>query len=318
MGSNYYQHRNKYPDEFLIEVYRRYGTLKAAEQHVDVSSETIRRVLKRHGIKPDGRKNNGKHNNHKNGTPRKITDEQLVECCKTMTRKEIASKFNMHVSRVDARMYKLGIHAVKEALNEKSAEWHWTQGCADMVERCQNGRFDLVEFKRNRIRIRCRECGDVIERSRCVVRRNNVQCAYCNQTREARAALIKMLSSIKKCPVCGSMFIANSSCQKYCSRKCRNKEKSKARGYRSRARKYGVKYEIGITLKKVCERDNGICQICGEPVDWNDHSWNGSFGPDYPTIDHVLALANGGGHTWDNVQLAHAMCNSCKRDLITA
>lgn len=35
----------------------------------------------------------------------------------------------------------------------------------------------------------------------------------------------------------------------------------------------------------------------------------------YPTIDHIVAMANGGGHTWDNVQLAHAICNSYKRDL---
>jgi hypothetical protein len=26
-------------------------------------------------------------------------------------------------------------------------------------------------------------------------------------------------------------------------------------------------------------------------------------------------LANGGTHTWDNVQCAHAICNSYKRDL---
>lgn len=52
--------------------------------------------------------------------------------------------------------------------------------------------------------------------------------------------------------------------------------------------------------------------------DWNDRSWNGVFGALYPTVDHITALANGGGHTWDNVQLAHAICNSYKRDLITA
>lgn len=77
-----------------------------------------------------------------------------------------------------------------------------------------------------------------------------------------------------------------------------------------------MKYERGITLIKVYERDHGICQICGKPTDWNDNSW-GYGGPNHPTIDHIVALANGGLHSWDNVQLAHGMCNSIKRDLIT-
>ena len=49
----------------------------------------------------------------------------------------------------------------------------------------------------------------------------------------------------------------------------------------------------------------------------DDNSWNGYFGAYSPTVDHIIALKNGGTHTWDNVQCAHAICNSNKRDLIT-
>jgi 5-methylcytosine-specific restriction endonuclease McrA len=46
--------------------------------------------------------------------------------------------------------------------------------------------------------------------------------------------------------------------------------------------------------------------------DPNDHEWTKHFGPTSPTIDHIIPMAKGGGHIWDNVQVAHAICNSTK------
>ena len=83
----------------------------------------------------------------------------------------------------------------------------------------------------------------------------------------------------------------------------------------ARAKVRGVKYEKGITLDKVIKRDKGICQICGKPVDYDSRSENGKgMGKLYPTIDHIIPLSKGGAHTWENVQLAHLMCNSLKGD----
>lgn len=42
--------------------------------------------------------------------------------------------------------------------------------------------------------------------------------------------------------------------------------------------------------------------------------YNIIFGPLTPSIDHVIALKNGGNHVWSNVQLAHAICNIIKND----
>ena len=83
-----------------------------------------------------------------------------------------------------------------------------------------------------------------------------------------------------------------------------------------RAKRLGLPTEQGITLKKLYARDKGVCQICGliciYPGD--------SSGPLYPSIDHIIPLANDpqkrGGHTWKNVQLAHRLCNIRKSDLI--
>lgn len=87
--------------------------------------------------------------------------------------------------------------------------------------------------------------------------------------------------------------------------------------YRQRTFASGADYDRTITLKIVYDRFEGVCQICGKQTDWNDHSW-GKFGATYPTIDHKMPLSKGGSHTWDNVQLVCALCNSYKRDLITA
>lgn len=61
-----------------------------------------------------------------------------------------------------------------------------------------------------------------------------------------------------------------------------------------------------IDLDEVYARDrmNGCC-ICKLPVPREQAS-----------LDHVVALANGGSHTLANVKLAHKRCNSKKGDRV--
>jgi 5-methylcytosine-specific restriction endonuclease McrA len=56
-----------------------------------------------------------------------------------------------------------------------------------------------------------------------------------------------------------------------------------------------------VVLWEVYKRDNGVCGICSRAVKWED-----------TTIDHVKALSQGGTHTYDNVQIAHLVCNTTK------
>ena len=51
----------------------------------------------------------------------------------------------------------------------------------------------------------------------------------------------------------------------------------------------------------VIRRADGICQICGEP-----------FGVEKIEVDHIVPLAKGGAHTYENVQAAHRACNKRK------
>lgn len=60
---------------------------------------------------------------------------------------------------------------------------------------------------------------------------------------------------------------------------------------------------------KVFDRDGWVCQMCGVPT---PKSLRGSYEPNAPELDHVVSLANGGHHTWDNVQCACRSCNGSK------
>lgn len=67
-----------------------------------------------------------------------------------------------------------------------------------------------------------------------------------------------------------------------------------------------------ITLAKLYERDNGICYLCGGLCEYsNDYNSD-----NYPTIDHVIPIARGGKDEWNNIRLAHRVCNMAKGVMI--
>lgn len=72
----------------------------------------------------------------------------------------------------------------------------------------------------------------------------------------------------------------------------------------------------GIRWGDIARRDHMRCQICGRMVDasdkWKSAGGRWCFGRAYPTVDHIIALYNGGTDTYDNVQLACKHCNSKK------
>lgn len=51
----------------------------------------------------------------------------------------------------------------------------------------------------------------------------------------------------------------------------------------------------------VYERDNWTCRLCGLPVE-----------PSTASVDHIIPLARGGKHAYENVQTAHRRCNFSK------
>jgi 5-methylcytosine-specific restriction endonuclease McrA len=146
---------------------------------------------------------------------------------------------------------------------------------------------------------------------------------YCSKTcSDAMQELRKTLKRqearpVLECAYCGNTFKAICVRSKYCSPKCERKQHDTVHKLRKRG---CARIEQGITLKKLRTRDKDICHICGGKTNINDNSRNESgffvAGNTYPTIDHVMPLAKGGNHTWDNVKLAHLKCNGAKSDHI--
>lgn len=70
----------------------------------------------------------------------------------------------------------------------------------------------------------------------------------------------------------------------------------------------GAEYDSGLTLDSLLKRNGYTCNACGKQTTKDDLRW-GSFGPDYPTLDHIVRLSEGGSHTFDNAQVLCGYCN---------
>lgn len=164
---------------------------------------------------------------------------------------------------------------------------------------------------------KCLECGNEFIP-------NSSSQKYCSRECAQNAQKDK---TVYTCMECGKSFTRRKRGEDqclFCSRECASEYKHK-----ELIQKYGEKiytmspdrrriYRImtngerdyGITLQKVYERDNGICKICGNPVNMNVDPLDNEYG----SIDHIIPLSKGGTHQWKNVQLAHRICNSIKKD----
>lgn len=118
----------------------------------------------------------------------------------------------------------------------------------------------------------------------------------------------------RTCPVCGAK-VTN---KVYCGPTCRNRAKNSRKEIARRSRLKDACVDRDITLEALFKRDAGVCHICGERCNFEDYTvLDDTFiaGNFYPSIDHVVPLAKGGHHSWDNVKLAHRVCNSRKGTL---
>ena len=83
-----------------------------------------------------------------------------------------------------------------------------------------------------------------------------------------------------------------------------NPEKIRAQGQKRRAQIASVFLET-VREDRVYQRDNWLCQICGEPVDPELKHPN----PKSVSLDHIIPLSRGGEHSYANTQCSHLVCN---------
>lgn len=94
-----------------------------------------------------------------------------------------------------------------------------------------------------------------------------------------------------------------------------NPEKGAERQARRRARKKNAPVCERVDRLVVAERDGWICHLCHGPIDptltYRDPE-TGKCNPWYLNMDHVIPLAKGGAHSYDNCRASHSICNKKK------
>lgn len=191
------------------------------------------------------------------------------------------------------------------------------------------------------VTLRCKDCGRAFELSCITLRHKNTQsvnCPLCAEDRrlevekqkldEAEANRIERMfeSYIKRvkaesdresqrmrnvhvCPACGKPTDSRSIC---CSADCTRRMGNHRKDHRISKDK---RIDKGITAKALYRRDNGICWICGGQCDLNEyeeHDGKIICGGNYPSVDHIIPVCEGGEDSWENVKLAHRSCNTAR------
>ncbi|MGL5190846.1 MAG: HNH endonuclease [Cetobacterium sp.] len=161
---------------------------------------------------------------------------------------------------------------------------------------------------------------------------NNSKSDLCKECRHEYAKVLKkekckenFKSENKICKFCGKQFNTEYKkskiyCSDECIRKNKNLQSKKYEGKRGNRIRINGEVDNDISLHILFKKHKGICSICNNKCNYKDciTDENGNFiaGDMYPSIDHTIPISKGGTHTWDNVQLAHRICNSYKCDSI--
>lgn len=119
--------------------------------------------------------------------------------------------------------------------------------------------------------------------------------------------------SARQCRFCLASFIPQYGDYRkaYCSVECRTRMQWKRTGgstHRRRAKKFGCHYEA-VDRLRVFDRDGWRCQLCGKATPRRLLGRRVDLAPE---LDHVVPLAAGGAHSFENTQCACRRCNMAK------
>lgn len=164
--------------------------------------------------------------------------------------------------------------------------------------------------------VECAECHEVFKVSMTSIRHKKWQgCPRCKNEREKLKKKVEfkklkpmpqgkqMEIQVLVCKECGTTFLSYNSRQGFCSTGCKHKNINRKKDNRIPKDKI---IDKNITLTKLYKRDKGVCHICGGLCDYDAEISSN----EYPSIDHIKAVSQGGDHSWDNIKLAHRGCNT--------
>lgn len=246
------------------------------------------------------------------------------------TRNEIGKAFGCNGATITNRLNAIGYKPKEQ--RRKELEREAVERQERRIEREQNARlkrinksFKAVESDLNTWRKSVESLAEESERA--LSELDNLNEWIVGEYSWYKRHLVEYEPQIATCKHCGDQWLFWPSHEKYgrkrppvyCSNKCNCKHyKTGTISDRLRKRGRADEYRDCIPLDEVIERDNGICYLCGcktsKDDSWLDAYGNHVCGDTYPTRDHVIPIAKGGTHTWDNVRLACRRCNSIKND----
>lgn len=119
----------------------------------------------------------------------------------------------------------------------------------------------------------------------------------------------------RQCKGCGCAFTPayGSKLRTFCSKHCQVAYSRRIAKAQRRARYRSLPYE-SVDPMAVFERDAWRCHICGGEVPRDLRGLPVDLAPE---LDHIIPLAKGGHHVWDNLGLAHRKCNLEKSDKVS-
>lgn len=200
--------------------------------------------------------------------------------------------------------------------------------------------FEYVTGYKNaheKFTLKCKKCNFVFDRSAQCIRRSNsiIFCKNCNDKTKLIQKILFSLNRViskrirnktsvykvpeeKTCKECGLVFKSNNSIKKFCNKSCSKKMQKRNHNLKRNRLLTINEFDTDISLYKLIKKFHSICCLCNKKINKKDYyrDKNGFFitGPNYPTLDHIVPLSKGGSHTWENIQLAHHICNSIKSD----
>lgn len=156
------------------------------------------------------------------------------------------------------------------------------------------------------------------EPSPCVICKTlcaRVGARYCSESCRVRWALIDYFGckTPVRCAVCDAEYCRVPGAWNHglCSDECSEAHYAalgRAANLRRRARIYAGERDR-IDPIRVLERDKWRCHICGVKT---PKALRGTMDDRAPEMDHIVAIADGGTHTWGNVACACKRCNRIK------
>ena len=272
---------------------------------------------------------------------KELRNQKIVELRKQgYSQAQIAEMFNL--SDVSAICKRYGVAGVMSDRKADPANIKYNNGwtkesqeeyAKKVIERKLNGfvYFGNYTGSSGSADIQCKECGYVFTQPFTTIRQSKKvwcrNCAKIANDKAKEAARNKRIIEAQKrnsekdlelflrtyqveCVECGRIFTTHNTRVRCCSSECRKKRANKRKDKRIARDK---RVDKNITAKHLYKRDDGICWICGRKCDLNDYITKDNViicGDYYPSVDHVVPVCDGGEDSWDNVRLAHRICNT--------